>query len=97
LTCAYFVAGWYLRDKKLNDEGKIIFGEIIRQESLPAYANIGTIIRIHYGFRTPQNEGLINNVTFSTVRKHLPDGRKYPQAGTPIAVLYANKKNHKLL
>jgi hypothetical protein len=99
LTCAYFVSGWYLRDKKLLNKGQIVFGEVMRQEILPGYANIGTstITRIHYRFVTPENERVINSIDLSSVMHRLPDGRKYPQAGTAIAVLYANEKNHKLL
>lgn len=99
LTCGYFVCGWYLRDKKLVNKGNIIFGEITRQEILPGYANIGTstITRIHYRFVTPDNERVINSIDLSNVMHRMPDGRKYPQQGTPIAVLYANEKNHKLL
>lgn len=99
LTCAYFVCSWYLRDRKLRKQGQIIFGEVMRQEILPTYAKIGTstITRIHYRFLTPNNERLINSIDFSSVIHRMPDGRKYPQAGTPVAVLYANEKNHKLL
>lgn len=99
LTCAYFVLGWYWRDKKLSKDGQLVFGEVLRQEILPSYPQIGTstITRIHYRFLTPRNERVINSITLSNIMHRMPDGRKYPQVGTPIAVLYANPKNHKLL
>jgi hypothetical protein len=99
LTCGYFVTGWYLRDKKLVHQGQIVFGEVMRQEILPGYANIASssITRIHYRFVSPDSKRLINSIDIVNVMHRMPDGRKYPEAGTSIAVLYANEKNHKLL
>jgi hypothetical protein len=99
LVCAWFVIAGYWRDRKLLRSGKIVFGEVLRQDIIPAYANIGTstITRIIYRFHTPENERKIGKIDFAHVMLRMPDGRKYPAAGTPIAVLYANDKNYKLL
>lgn len=98
LVCAYFVLGGYWRDKQLLQSGKIIFGEVLRQDIIPAYAlGTSTLTRIIYRFATPENERKIGKIDLAHVILRMPDGRKYPTAGTPIAVLYANDKNYKLL
>ena len=98
LVCAYFVLGGYWRDKKLLRSGKIIFGEVLRQDIMPAYAlGTSTITRIIYRFPTPDNERIIGKIDLAHVILRMPDGRKYPTAGTPIAIVYANEKNYKLL
>src|SRR5688572_10801072 len=98
LVCAYFVLGGYWRDKRLLQSGKIIFGEVLRQDIIPAYTiGTSTLTRIIYRFPTPENERKIGKIDLAHVILRMPDGRKYPVAGTPIAVLYANDKNYKLL
>lgn len=99
ITCAYFVLKRYLQDRVLRYKGQVIYGEIIRQEILPAYGNIGTstFTRIYYRFLTPDNERKISSIDLADVMHRMPDGRKYPEAGTPIAILYANENNYKLL
>lgn len=99
IICAYFVLRQYLRDRVLRYDGIIIYGEIVRQEMLPIYGSMGTstVTRIFYRFATPDNERKIDSVDLSNITHRMPDGRKYPSAGTPIAVLYANDNNHRLL
>ena len=98
LVCAYFVFSSYWRDKRLLQSGRIIFGEVIRQDIIPTYAiGTSTITRIIYRFHSPENERKIGKIDLAHVILRMPDGRKYPVAGTPIAVLYANDKNYKLL
>ena len=86
-VCAYFVLQRYLRDRVLRHEGVVVYGEIVRQELLPVYGNMGTSIvtRIFYRFMTPENERKIASVDLSNITHRMPDGRKYPEAGTPIA------------
>jgi hypothetical protein len=98
LVCAYFVLSGYLRDKRLLQSGRIVFGEVLRQDIIPAYT-IGTttITRIIYRFPISETERKIGKIDLAYVILRMPDGRKYPTAGTPIAVLYANDKNYKLL
>lgn len=98
IACAYFVITAYWRDKQLLRSGKIVFGEVLRQDIIPAYAvGTSTLTRIIYRFHTPSNERRIGKIDLAHVILRMPDGRKYPTAGTPIAVLYANDKNYKLL
>ena len=99
LSCAYFVLRGYLKDRGLRYKGNIIYGEVIRQDEIPGYANIGTstITRIFYRFINSQEKPVIACIDLNNVMHRLPDGRKYPAPGTPVAILYANDKNHKLL
>jgi|GEM_PF-6239180 len=99
LTCAYFVLKRYLQDRVLRYQGNIIYGEVIRQEILPGYSSIGTttITRIFYRFLNADNERVIDCIDLTYIGHRMPDGRKYPDAGTPVAILYANDKNHKIL
>jgi hypothetical protein len=98
LVCAYFVLRAYWRDKRLLQSGRIIFGEVLRQDIIPTYTiGTSTITRIIYRFNTPENERKIGKIDLAHVILRMPDGRKYPAAGTPIAVFYANDKNYKLL
>ncbi|MEO1289207.1 MAG: hypothetical protein AAFV93_15695 [Chloroflexota bacterium] len=98
-TCAYFVLKRYLKDRVLRYQGNIVYGEVVRHEVLPTYsgARSGIVTRIFYRFVTPSNERLINWVDYEQIANRLPDGRQFPDIGTPVAVLYANDKNHKLL
>lgn len=99
ISCAYFVVKDYLKDKILRDRGTILYGEVIRKDKLPGFKNIGasTVTRIFYRFAKPEQEAIIAYIDFSYQRHSLPDGRKYPETGTSVAILYANDKNHKLL
>ncbi len=99
ITCAYFVLSRYWKDRELRRKGQIIYGEIIRQDILPSYSGIGagTVTRLFYRFITPEKERIINFTDCAYIAYRMPDGRKYPKVGTPIAILYANNKNHKLL
>jgi hypothetical protein len=98
VVCAYFVLGSYWRDKRLLQSGRVIFGEVLRQDIIPTYAlGTSTLTRIIYRFQSPENERRIGKIDLAHVILRMPDGRKYPSAGTPIAVLYANEKNYKLL
>lgn len=99
ITCAYFVLSRYWKDRELRRKGDIIYGEIIRQDILPSYSGIGvsTITRLFYRFITPNKERTINFIECAHITNRMPDGRKYPKVGTPVAILYASKKNHKLL
>ncbi len=99
VTCAYFVLSRYLKDRELRYKGQILYGEIIRQDMLPSYSGIGTgtVTRLFYRFVTPENERIVNFVDCAYSAFRMPDGRKYPKVGTPIAILYASPKNHKIL
>lgn len=99
VTCAYFVLKRYLQDRVLRHHGNIVYGEIVRHEILPTYSgvNSGIITRIFYRFITPDNERIINWIDYEQIANRLPDGRTFPEVGTPVAILYANEKNHKLL
>lgn len=99
MTCTYFVLGAFLKDRVLYNEGNIIYGKVIRQEQMPGYSKIATstVTRIFYHFINPEQERVIASIDLNYMRHSLPDGRKYPVEGTPVAILYANDKNHKLL
>jgi hypothetical protein len=98
IVCAGYVMSSYWRDRNLLRSGKILFGEVLRQDIVPAYTiGTSTLTRIIYRFQTPNNERIIGKIDLAHVILRMPDGRKYPTAGTPIAVLYANDKNYKLL
>ncbi|MEL6403177.1 MAG: hypothetical protein AAFR81_02330 [Chloroflexota bacterium] len=99
LTCAYFVLRRYLQDRILRHNGKVLYGEVIRHEMLPGYANISSsiITRIFYRFKVADDAYVVDSVDLGYAMNRLPDGRKYPEPGTSIAVLYANEKNHRLL
>lgn len=99
ITCAYFVLRRYLQDRLLRHQGKIVYGEIVRHEMLPGYANMGSAIitRIFYRFKTLDDNHITTSVDLAYAMNRLPDGRKYPEPGTQVAVLYVNEKNHRLL
>ena len=85
VSCAFFVLRGYLKDRVLRYKGNVIYGEVIRQEEMPGYANIGTstITRIFYRFINPQEKTVIDCIDLNHVMHRLPDGRKYPEPGTP--------------
>lgn len=99
LTCAYFVLHRYLQDRILRHQGRVLYGEVIRHEMMPGYATMSSsiITRIFYRFKVADDAYVVDSVDLSFAMNRLPDGRKYPEPGTPIAVLYANDKNHRLL
>lgn len=99
IASAYFILRQYLKDRVLRHQGDLVYGEIIRQEIIPRYSGLGAnvVTRIFYRFSTPDSERIIRWVEFNNMTNHLPDGRKYPEVGTPIVILYANDSNHKLL
>lgn len=99
ITCAYFILNRYFCDRVLRYHGTVLYGEVLRQEVLPSIQTIGSgsTTRIIYRFMTPDEQVIIDSVDMLSLMNRLPDGRKYPEAGVQIAVLYANKNNHKLL
>ncbi|MGJ3238316.1 MAG: hypothetical protein ACFE0Q_06385 [Anaerolineae bacterium] len=99
VTCAVIVLRRYLRDRTLRHHGVILYGEVLRQDILPGYAYIGRHIntRIFYYFLTPDDERVVDCVDISHNIYRMPDERKYPEAGTSVAILYVNKSNYKLL
>src|SRR5690242_8022929 len=61
IVCAVYVVGGYLRDRTLLRSGKIVFGEVLRQDIVPAYTlGTSTLTRIIYRFNTPNNERIIS-------------------------------------
>lgn len=97
---AYFAFKSYWRWRGLSSNGQILYGEIIHSDTLPAVNGMmtnNTINRIYYEFTTPDRENVIHNVDLNYQGERLPDGRKYPDIGTRIAILYAGKNNHVLL
>ena len=100
ILSAYFAFKSYWRWRALSKNGRVILGEVIHSDTLPAMNGVVTnnnITRIYYQFDTPDADSIIHNVDLNYPSERLPDGRKYPDIGTRVAVLYAGKNNHALL
>lgn len=97
-VCGYFVLRRYLKDRELRHHGQIIFGQVVRVDE-SGYTGIGSsnLVRVYYRFLNNENRRVIAYVDLNYVMHRLPDGRKYPSPGTPVAILYASEQNYKLL
>lgn len=96
-ACFAFIS--YRQDHHLLTQGTVIYGEIVHSETQPVYTNIANNLatRLHYRFMTPNQETVIGKIDLNYPMQRLPDGRKYPEIGSKIAVLYADTKNHQVL
>jgi hypothetical protein len=95
---SYFAYRRYHRDRKLSLKGQVIYGSIVHREELAPYPSAtGTITRVIYRFQMPDGTVHVDRQDLSFPGDRLPDGRKYPQVGTPVAVLYADPHTYLLL
>ncbi|MDQ7035563.1 MAG: hypothetical protein Q9P01_12215 [Anaerolineae bacterium] len=99
VACAYIALMGYWHDRALLRSGKVLIGEVIDCDTRPV---IGTashriVTRMRYRFATPDNTSVVKTVNLAYSRQQLPDGRRYPQVGTKIAVLYADSRHQMLL
>lgn len=99
LACAFVTMMGYWHDHALMRSGKIVIGEIIDADSRPVIGTPSqrTITRLKYRFATPDNQAITKTISLEHIRQHLPDGRRYPEVGTKIAVLYADSRHQMLL
>lgn len=99
VTCAFVTLMGYWHDHALTRSGKVVIGEIIDCDtrSVTGAASHRIVTRMRYRFATPNNTSVIKTVNLAHIRQQLPDGRRYPQVGTKIAVLYADSRHQMLL
>jgi hypothetical protein len=97
-ACGYVAFMSYRHDRALMRHGQIVIGEIIACDRRPIGGLPGhrIVTRMRYRFATPQNKPIVKTVNFDHHRQYLPDGRRYPDVGTKIAILYADR-HHQLL
>lgn len=99
LISFYYAFRWYRRWTALAERGQVIYGEIIHSDALPAFTRLSnaTTTRFYYRFFTPDNERVVDQVELNYAAQRMPDGRKYPDVGARVAVLYASPKDYALL
>lgn len=94
----YFTMRMFIKWRTLAQEGRILYGEIIHRETQPNFTLSNNIVTLlHYRIITPDNDHVGDRVSLTHPNQRMPDGRKYPDVGTRIAVLYASDQNHTLL
>jgi hypothetical protein len=86
------VAGWR-RVRRLSREGQIVRGELVSASG--RRGNKGNyFVTVNYRFRTPGGEELSGKET--ATRNDLR-GRELPAPGTPLSILYKDRKTHMAL
>ena len=98
-ACSFVAFMGYWHDRALIRSGKIVIGEVIDCDSRAVLGAPGhrVVTRMRYRFATPENEAMVKTVNLEHIRQQMPDGRRYPEVGTKIAILYADSRHHMLL
>jgi hypothetical protein len=88
---------WFWRRYSLRNTGQLIDGEVVKAsgEIRPGPQGNDFVITVMYQFSSPRNDKAIKG-TIAQVRNDLVEA-PLPASGTPVAVLYRNDRNYRVM
>jgi len=95
LSCAYMSVVSYRKGKQLVTSGRIALGEVTAYDTRMSFSKHGykPSIRMHYQFAIDEGKQ-VSGSKLVGVSDTLRDGRKLPDVGTSLVILYTGENWH---